>query len=90
LSRGPDGSIVQGGDPVRRYKDVQQSTATTIWCATSPQLNGMGGVYCEDCDVAEVIPGDMALQTGMSPYTCDPELAERLWTLSEGYTVVRI
>ena len=54
------------------------------------QLDGMGGVYCEDCDVAEVIPGDITLQTGMAPWACDPELAEKLWTLSEEFTGVRI
>ena len=63
---------------------------TTTWCATSPLLDGMGGVYCEDCDVAEVIPGDMTLRTGLAPYACDPDLAERLWTLSEGFTGVGI
>jgi NAD(P)-dependent dehydrogenase (short-subunit alcohol dehydrogenase family) len=83
LSRRPDGSIVQDGEPVRRYKDVQQGAATTIWCATSPQLDKMGGVYCEDCDIAEVIPGDLSLQTGTAPWACDPELAEQLWALSE-------
>jgi hypothetical protein len=50
----------------------------------------MGGVYCEDCEVAEVIPGDMTLQTGMAPCACDPELAEKLWALSETLTGVRI
>ena len=43
----------------------------------------MGGVYCEDCDIAAVSAGDMSLPTGMSPYACDPELAETLWVLSE-------
>jgi hypothetical protein len=50
---------------------------------TSPQLDGKGGIYCQDCDIAELIPGDFALPTGMAPWACDPELAEKLWELSE-------
>ena len=90
LTRRPDGSIVQDGESVRRFKDVSQGAATTIWCATSPQLDGMGGVYCEDCDIAAVIAGEITLPTGMAPYACDPELAEKLWTLSEAFTGVRL
>jgi NAD(P)-dependent dehydrogenase (short-subunit alcohol dehydrogenase family) len=79
----PDGSITQDAGGERTFKNVPQGAATTIWCATSPRLDGLGGVYCENCDIAEVIPGDISLPTGMSPYACDPELAGRLWELSE-------
>jgi NAD(P)-dependent dehydrogenase (short-subunit alcohol dehydrogenase family) len=90
LSRRPDGSIVQEASSDRTFKNVPQGAATTIWCATSSQLDGMGGVYCEDCDIAAVSPGDLTSPTGVAPYACDPELAERLWALSEGATGVRI
>ena len=33
--------------------------------------------------MAEVIPGDITVPTGVAPWACDPEAAERLWTLSE-------
>jgi len=39
-------------DPSRNMKTVEQGAATSVWCATSPQLNGMGGAYCENCDIA--------------------------------------
>jgi NAD(P)-dependent dehydrogenase (short-subunit alcohol dehydrogenase family) len=90
LSRRPDGRVEVGPDSNYRFKSVPQGAATTIWCATSPRLDGLGGVYCEDCDVAAVIPGDMTLRTGMAPYACDPERAERLWALSETMTGARI
>jgi NAD(P)-dependent dehydrogenase (short-subunit alcohol dehydrogenase family) len=90
ILRRPDGSIEVSPQSQYRFKNVPQGAATTIWCATSPQLDGMGGVYCENCDVAEVIPGDMMLPTGMAPYACGPELAERLWSLSETLTGVRL
>jgi hypothetical protein len=35
-------------DPAKNLKTVEEGTATSIWCATSQQLNGMGGVYCEN------------------------------------------
>lgn len=58
------------------------------WCATSPQLEGKGGVYCLDCDIAEVISDYEAGKklTGVLPRAIDPELAEQLWVLSEKLT----
>jgi NAD(P)-dependent dehydrogenase (short-subunit alcohol dehydrogenase family) len=44
-----------------RFKTVEQGAATTVWCAASPQLNGQGGVYCEDCDLAPIVPADSKL-----------------------------
>jgi NAD(P)-dependent dehydrogenase (short-subunit alcohol dehydrogenase family) len=90
LIRRPDGSILPDATNTRRFKTVPQGAATTIWCATSPQLDGVGGVYCEDCDIAEVIPGDFTVPTGVSPWACDPELAEKLWELSEVFTGARL
>jgi hypothetical protein len=90
LIRHPDGGIVPDATSTRRLKTVPRGGATTVWCATSPQLDGLGGVYCEDCDVAELIPGDFTLPTGVAPWACDPELAERLWSLSESLTGVRL
>lgn len=68
-------------DPANYIKNVQEGAATNVWCATSGQLDGMGGVYCEDCDVAPVVPVD-SQGLGVRPYAIDPELAERLWSLS--------
>jgi hypothetical protein len=93
--RQPDGSV-HAGATVRptAFKTVAQGAATTFWCATSPRLAGMGGVYCENCDIAEVVPGispgDMSLPTGMAPWACDPEAAQRLWALSERLTDTRL
>jgi hypothetical protein len=67
-------------------KSVAQGAATGVWCATSPQLDGMGGVYCEDCDVARVVPADAVAPGGVRPWAVDPLLAERLWSLSEALT----
>jgi len=63
------------------FKTVEQGAATTVWAATSPELEGRGGVYLEDCHVADVTPGDGS--AGYAPYAVDPDEAERLWTWSE-------
>jgi NAD(P)-dependent dehydrogenase (short-subunit alcohol dehydrogenase family) len=90
LIRQSDGRVEPGPESPHRFKTVPQGAATTIWCATSPQLDGIGGVYCENCDVAEVIPGEIMTPTGIAPYACDPERAERLWALSESMTELRM
>lgn len=78
-----------------RLKTVEQGAATSVWCATSPQLNGIGGVYCEDADVAQIDDGNMAHDyndpsslKGVKPYSVSAENAGKLWTLSEKMTGV--
>jgi len=71
-----------------RFKTIAQGAATQVWAATNERLDGKGGVYCEDCDIAEV-----ALQAGakgVRPYAIDPALAERLWTRSEAWTGAKL
>src|SRR5262249_39839970 len=70
-------------------KTTAQGAATSVWCATSPQIEGMGGVYCEDVDIAEVAPADSSLRRGVRPWASDPDLAERLWRLTEEWTGLR-
>ena len=74
----------------RKLKTIQQGAATTVWCATSPQLANLGGLYCENADVAELDEGnieqnydDPLTLRGVKPYSLDPENATRLWKLSE-------
>jgi hypothetical protein len=66
-------------------KTVPQGAATTVWCATSPMLDGLGGVYCEDADVAELASGP-SINGGVKPYSLDESNAKRLWALSEEMT----
>jgi NAD(P)-dependent dehydrogenase (short-subunit alcohol dehydrogenase family) len=75
---------------VGTFKTAEQGAATSVWCATSPQLDGMGGVYCEDCDIAQAVPADFAEQSGVRAWAMDPSLAERLWTMSEEWTGVML
>lgn len=69
------------------FKTPEQGAATQVWAATSPQLAGKGGVYCEDCDIAE--PADEGeFKGGVRAYATDPEQAARLWALSAELTGV--
>jgi NAD(P)-dependent dehydrogenase (short-subunit alcohol dehydrogenase family) len=72
---------------VASLKTAEQGAATSLWCATSKQLDGKGGVYCEDVDIADAVPADSPDPGGVRPWAMDPALAEHLWTLSEAWTV---
>jgi NAD(P)-dependent dehydrogenase (short-subunit alcohol dehydrogenase family) len=72
------------------YKTVEQGAATSIWCATSPQLDGLGGVYCEDVDIAEAVSADFPEPRGVRPWAMDVSAAETLWTRSEAWTGARL
>ena len=68
------------------FKTPEQGCATTLWAATSAQLDGKPGVYCEDCDIAAPTDHEspMGRFRGVEPHACDDEAAERLWEMSEG------
>ncbi|MEP5742104.1 MAG: SDR family NAD(P)-dependent oxidoreductase [Marinomonas sp.] len=63
------------------FKSIEQGAATSCWAATAPEIAGQGGVYCEDCHIAEV--DDESSASGVRSYALDPEIAEGLWSLSE-------
>lgn len=76
-----------------QLKTIPQGAATTVWCATSPELKDIGGVYCENCNIAEIDRGqiehrydDPSTIHGVQPYSIDLENAEKLWKLSEEMT----
>ena len=74
-------------------KNIPQGAATTVWAATSPQLDTVGGVYCEDGDIADMIAADTSVPTkaqlhvcGVQEYSLDEKNANRLWSLTEEMT----
>ncbi|MDT0446686.1 oxidoreductase [Streptomyces johnsoniae] len=70
------------------WKTAEEGAATQVWAAASPRLAGLGGVYCEDCDVAEPAAPGTVLGSGVSPWAADPARAARLWQLSARLTGV--
>ncbi|MGS0891009.1 SDR family NAD(P)-dependent oxidoreductase [Burkholderia stagnalis] len=99
-----NGFVDENNRPVvdlsRDLKSVSQGAATHVWCAISPQLDGKGGVFCADSDIAPVLPegGSVELATddrinrgtGVQAYAIDPDAAEALWRKSEEITGVSI
>jgi NAD(P)-dependent dehydrogenase (short-subunit alcohol dehydrogenase family) len=83
------GWIDEDGNVNERFKTPSQGAATSVWCATNAQLDGQGGVYCEDCDIAAQVPADDKGFSGVRPWAIDPVLADKLWDLSEQMTGVR-
>jgi NAD(P)-dependent dehydrogenase (short-subunit alcohol dehydrogenase family) len=82
------GWIDEDGTPDDRFKTPEQGAATSVWAATSPQLDGMGGVYCEDCDIANrTVAGTPEAELGgVDAHAVDPDVAARLWTVSAELT----
>ncbi|PHR21715.1 MAG: oxidoreductase [Sphingopyxis sp.] len=65
------------------FKTPAQGCTTSLWAATSPLLNDMPGVYCEDCDVAQLADENSAPFQHCAPHIADDDAAERLWEISE-------
>jgi NAD(P)-dependent dehydrogenase (short-subunit alcohol dehydrogenase family) len=80
----------ESGDlaPPVQPKTPEQGAATQVWAATSETLAGMGGLYCENCDVAELTPAYTDRRVGVRDYAVDPDQAARLWALSADLTGV--
>ncbi len=74
-------SAEERGEEPEPFKTIPQGAATTCWVATTPALEGRGGLYCEDCHVAE--QDDQDTGGGVRSYAIDRDKAERLWELSE-------
>ncbi|AOJ26564.1 SDR family NAD(P)-dependent oxidoreductase [Burkholderia seminalis] len=81
------GWVDEHGVPIDpTFKTPAQGAATQVWAATSPRLAEIGGVYCEDCDIAVVTRGNE--ESGVRPHAIDREDAERLWAWSAALTGV--
>ncbi|MDA9688328.1 oxidoreductase [Gammaproteobacteria bacterium] len=68
------------------FKTTSQGASTTLWCATSPSLNGIGGVFCEDCDIAKrknEVDESLQRYFGVADWAVDTEEASKLWDVTE-------
>jgi len=75
-------------------KTIPQGAATSVWAATSPLLNNIGGVYCENADIAELLsedpkPNAKLHQNGVMEYSLDEINAKKLWELTEEITGIK-
>lgn len=82
------GWIDDAGTVNERFKSTEQGAATTVWAATSVALDGLGGVYLEDVDVAlpTEIGSPQARIRGVDAHAIDRDAAARLWAVSAELT----
>ena len=75
----------KAGDPAFTLKSVPQGAATSVWAGVVALAEAVGGRFCEDCHVAELLtdPAASLLSEGVRPYALDPERAKALWAKSE-------
>ena len=65
-----------------KWKTIPQGAATSVWAGVVGAAEAVGGRYCEDCHVAEIVSTE-GLRGGVRPYALDPERAKALWAKSE-------
>ena len=70
------------GGPAFSWKTISQGAATSVWAGVVGTADAVGGHYCEDCHVAEIV-ADASIREGVKPYAVDPDRAKALWAKSE-------
>lgn len=77
-------AVVQGEspEPVFPPKTIPEGVATTIWAVVAPELEGKGGLYLEDCSIAQPW-NESNPRRGVKDWAQDPVAAKRLWEISE-------
>lgn len=71
----------ESGQQGEGFKTIAQGAATTCWVATTDALADAGGLYCEDCHIAD--QDDENPTGGVRSYALDADSADRLWAMSE-------
>ena len=68
------------------FKSPTQGASTTLWCATNPALKNIGGVFCENCDIAELkgnLDESQRRFFGVADWAIDSEEAIKLWEVTD-------
>jgi len=68
--------------PAFSWKTIPQGAATSVWAGFVAGADEVGGLYCEDCHVAE-LNDNPASRGGIRPYALNADHAKALWTKSE-------
>jgi NAD(P)-dependent dehydrogenase (short-subunit alcohol dehydrogenase family) len=79
------GLAAEGKGPFQ-YKTIPQGAATSVWAGFVASDDQIGGRYCENCHVSQVVPEDKQLSVmseGVRAYALDPKTAGALWRKSE-------
>ena len=73
----------EAGNLLPSFKTPEQGASTTVWASVAPELEGIGGLYLEDCHQATPYNPEISTLTGYMPYALNADHAERLWTIAE-------
>ena len=76
----------EAGKPPLQQKKMSQGAATSVWGAAVAAADEVGGLYCENCHVAQIVPYQLAttaMTEGVRAYALDLKTAEALWKKSE-------
>jgi NAD(P)-dependent dehydrogenase (short-subunit alcohol dehydrogenase family) len=69
-----------------QFKTIPQGAATSVWAGVVASADEVGGRYCENCHVGNIVADDVAISPiseGVRGYALDPANAEALWKKSE-------
>jgi NAD(P)-dependent dehydrogenase (short-subunit alcohol dehydrogenase family) len=78
--------LAEEGKDDFQWKTVPQGAATSVWAGVIASADEIGGRYCEDCHVSDILPNDVTkspMSEGVYQYALDPSNAEALWKKSE-------
>ncbi len=68
------------------WKTIPQGAATSVWAAVVARADEIGGRYCENCHVGQIVPDHVTITVaseGVRGYALDSNNAEALWKKSE-------
>jgi NAD(P)-dependent dehydrogenase (short-subunit alcohol dehydrogenase family) len=80
-----DQLAAEGKEPFA-WKTIPQGAATSVWAGVVAPAGEIGGRYCENCHVGEIVPEGTTISgvsEGVREYALDRQMAEALWKKSE-------
>jgi NAD(P)-dependent dehydrogenase (short-subunit alcohol dehydrogenase family) len=78
--------LADAGKGSFQWKTIPQGAATSVWAGVVAPADEIGGHYCENCHVDQIVADDVpinAAMEGVRAYALDPATAEALWKKSE-------
>jgi NAD(P)-dependent dehydrogenase (short-subunit alcohol dehydrogenase family) len=75
----------EGKAPIQ-WKTIPQGAATSVWAGVVASADEIGGRYCENCHVGQIVPDNVTISPiseGVRGYALDRDNAEALWRKSE-------
>jgi NAD(P)-dependent dehydrogenase (short-subunit alcohol dehydrogenase family) len=86
LIDGINRQLAEQGQPPFRMKTIPQGAATSVWAGVVADAEAVGGRYCENCRVSEIVADDAVILPvggGVRAYALNPARAEALWRKAE-------